>query len=445
MVNQIIMPKLGQTVEEALIEKWHKGEGETVEKGEILFDITTDKATLEVESFFEGTLLKVLHAEGATVPVNTVIAFLGDPGDPIPEVSPPPAAKATAAVEESLAARTQPAVAATATPGAHAATATLPSDAAFTSGRTFISPRAKRRAGELKVPFRCLNGSGPNGRIIEQDVTEYAGKRDQLNISPLAINVAFQRGVDVLNLEGAGGKITKEDIEKAEPIPEPGALRRIPLSTMRRIIAERMTESKSSIPHFYLEMDVDMSLAILLRKELNESGKPKISFNDMVMRACALAFREVPDMNVTWGGDALIYRDQADIGLAVAVDEGLMVPVLRNLNQKSLRAIAADSGKMIQKARSKHLTPDDYGNASMTISNLGMFDVHRVFPIINPGESCILGIGRIAEQVVALSGGIHIRSMMNLVLAADHRVVDGAIGAQFLRAIRDALEMPSGL
>lgn len=221
--------------------------------------------------------------------------------------------------------------------------------------------------------------------------------------------------------------------------------RTVKLTAMRRIIAERMVESKSTVPHFYLDMDVDMSQAIILRKDLNAQGRFKVSFNDFLMRACTLAFTKVPAMNVSWGGDALIYRDQVDIGLAVAVEDGLLVPVLRSLNRRSIDQVASGNAELIERSRTRRLTPDDYGNASMTISNLGMFGVERVFPIINPGESCILGVGRIAEKVVAMNGGIHIRNVMTLILAADHRVVDGAIAAEFLRVVKAAMETPADM
>ena len=454
MIKEVIMPKLGQTVEEAVVERWHKQEGDTVEKGEILLEITTDKATLEVESFAAGLLRKALYEEGATVPVNSVIAFIGDAEDPIPEAPPPPA-REEATEPEAEAARpgdpvaASPAAAAPASPSTTSAPAvpTAPPASFAAPGRMLISPRARRKAEELKVPVRCLKGSGPNGRAIEQNVIEYAEKREELKVTPVALAIAYQRNVDLLTVSGSGpnGKITKEDAEKAQPIPEPGAIRRVPLTAMRRIVAQRMLESKTTIPHFYIDMEFDMSQAIVLRKSLNESGGTRISFNDMLMRACALAFAKVPLMNVTWGGDALYYRDQVDLGLAVAVEEGLIVPVIRSLNAKSVPDIARDSAELIEKARSKRLTPDDYGNASMTLSNLGMFGVDRVFPIINPGESCILGLGRIAEKVVVLNGGIHIRNTMPVVLACDHRVTDGAIGAQFLQAIKEAMENPSTL
>jgi pyruvate dehydrogenase E2 component (dihydrolipoamide acetyltransferase) len=188
-----------------------------------------------------------------------------------------------------------------------------------------------------------------------------------------------------------------------------------------------------------------MSAAILFRKDLNEKGKVKVSFNDLLMRACVLAFKQVPNMNAAWGGDCTIYREQVDLGLAVAIEEGLIVPVLRNVNNKSISDIARESAVLVEKARKKRLTPDEYGSASITVSNLGMFGVDRVFPIINPGESGILGVGRIAEKVVVMNGGIHIRNMMPVVLACDHRIVDGATGAQFFKAVKDAMETPSGL
>ncbi|MDP6360253.1 MAG: dihydrolipoamide acetyltransferase family protein [Planctomycetota bacterium] len=434
-MNEVIMPKLGQTVEEALIECWHKKEGDTIEKGDVLLEITTDKATLEVESFYSGTIRKALYQEGETVPVNSIIAFIGELDETIPEVAPPVKKESPSKSAPPPAEKPAPA------PAPPKPAVSLPRD-----GRIFISPRARKRSEELEVPYRCLSGSGPGGRIIEQDVIEYESKRSALKVTPVAQKIAYQRDIDLLALNGTGpnGKITKEDVEQAEPVSMAGG-RTVQLTAMRRIIAERMTESKSTVPHFYIDLDVDMSQAIILRGDLNAQGRFKVSFNDFLMRACTLAFRHVPEMNVTWGGDALIYRDQVDIGLAVAVDEGLLVPTLRDLNRLSIDQIAAGSADLIERTRTKRLTPDDYGNASMTISNLGMFGVERVFPIINPGESCILGVGRIAEKVAVKNGGIHIRNMMTLVLAADHRVVDGAIAARFLQGIKAAMETPADM
>lgn len=444
MIKEVIMPKLGQTVEEADIERWHKQEGDTVTRGEILLEITTDKATLEVEAFAEGTLRKILAPEGETVLVNSVIAYIGDPEDAIPEAPPPPAKESAPGAEAEAPGAAAPAVP-KARPVATGAPAPVP--VAAPTGRTFLSPRARNKAEELKVPVRCLRGTGPNGRIIEQNVLDYVAKREQLKITPVALNIAYQRDIDVLSLTGTGpnGKITKEDVEKAQPVAEPGSLRRVPLTAMRRIIAERLTESKATIPHFYIDMQIDMSAVIVLRKELNARGDVKISFNDFLMRACTEAFLQVPEMNVVWGGDSLLYRDQVDLGLAVAIEEGLIVPVLRNTTGKSISALAQETAALIEKARSKRLTPDEYGNASMTVSNLGMFGVERVFPIINPGESCILGVGGISEMVVVMNGGIHIRNMMPVVLACDHRIVDGAIGAQFLKTVEEGMESPSDL
>ncbi|MBI2191433.1 MAG: 2-oxo acid dehydrogenase subunit E2 [Planctomycetes bacterium] len=468
MIKEVLMPKLGQTVEEAVVERWHKKEGDLVQKGEVLLEITTDKATLEVESFVEGTLRKIIVPEGTTVAVNTVLAYVGGPGDPLPEsrraatASGPSAALASAPAASSAAssapAASSAAASAPAASSAASSAPVMPSPApamAASTGRIAVSPRARRRARDMLIPFRFLRGSGPGGRIIEQDVLEYARRRDQLRITPVALRLAFEREIDVLAIRGSGpgGKITREDVEPAPraaapagpAAPAPSVGRRVPLTAMRRIIAQRMAESKATVPHFYLDRDVDMTALIVRRSELNASGTVKISFNDLLIRACVLAFEQVPLMNVSWGGDALLYRDSVDIGLAVAVEEGLLVPVVRDLNRKSVERIAQESQALIEKARTRRLTPDDYGHASMTVSNLGMYEVDRVFPIINPGESCILGVGRIGEKVVVRHGGIHIRSLMSLVLACDHRVVDGVIGARFLHAVRDALENPAVL
>jgi len=264
----------------------------------------------------------------------------------------------------------------------------------------------------------------------------------------VAKTLAAERGVDVTLIKGTGpsGRITRDDV-LAAPIAAPaaGAETRVELSAMRRVVANRMSQSKREAPHFYLFMDIDMTAAVAMRQRLNTEGSVRIGFHDLLIAACAKALAAHPAMNSAWDNGALRRRGEVNIGLAVAIDEGLMVPVVKNADRLSITAIAQMSKGLIDKTRSKRLIPDEYEGGCLTISNLGMFDVDCFLPIINPGESAILGVGRIAAKPVVIDGAIHLRSIMTAALAGDHRVVDGAIAAAFLKSVKDTLEAPEQL
>jgi len=440
MIQQVLMPKLGQTMEEATIERWLKQEGDQVQRGDILLEITTDKATLEVESYASGVMRKILAKEGDVLPVKAVLALVGEPDDPLPDnleqlttTAATDAAPAAAAPETSA---PEPTPVAAPPPG----------------GRIRISPRARKQAKAARVPVEVLNGTGPNGRITEKDVLAYIEQRDKIKATPAAIAVAQERGVDITSVEGTGpgGKVTKEDVLAAKPAAAaaPTAVptgKRVALSAMRRVVAERMSKSKREAPHFYLMMEIDMTAAVKLRAQLNAQGPTRIGFHDMIIRACATSFVENPAMNVNWAGDAIQQRNEISIGVAVALDEGLIVPVVRNADRLTLAGVAKASAALIAKARSKKLTPDEYEGGCLTLSNLGMFDVDNFIPVINPGESGILGVGRITKKPVVVNDGIQIRSMMGCTLSADHRAVDGAIAAAFLKRVKELLEDPEQL
>jgi pyruvate dehydrogenase E2 component (dihydrolipoamide acetyltransferase) len=451
MLRDVALPKLGQTMEEATIQTWHRKEGDAIQKGDILLEINTDKAALEVESFYSGVVKKLLYPEGTTLPVNAIIAFIGDPGDVVTEEAIRNALATgvkAATVGAAPAAAPKPQGVAVAERAVQAA---APIEAAAApSGRLFASPRARRTATERKVPLRLLRGSGPGGRVVERDVLAHAERVSRLRVSPTALEVAFQRGVDLTRVKGSGidGRIMKEDIEAAPTGPTAPGLPsgpRVALTPMRRIVAQRMAHSKSTIPHFYLTMDVDMTEAVSYRRTLAETQGRKVSFNDLILRACTIAFAKVPEMNVAWADGSLIEREEVNIGLAVALDTGLIVPVVRRCESKGLEQVAEATAALIEKARNKRLTPDEYEGGCLTVSNLGMFGVETVVPIINPGEVAILGVGRIAARPIVIGSAIVIRQMTTLVIACDHRLVDGAIGGRFLRAIKDALEAPQTL
>jgi pyruvate dehydrogenase E2 component (dihydrolipoamide acetyltransferase) len=458
VIQPVYMPKLGQTMEEATIERWHKSEGDAVKKGDVILEITTDKATLEVESTVAGVMRKILAPEKIVLAVNTVVALVGAPEDALPDniaeleaiargekkLAAAPAAAAPKSAAPATASARTPQAAAPAQPVAVAPAAPV----AQPSGRIIVSPRARKLAKDEKVPLAILPGSGPNGRIIEKDVTAYLARRDQVRPTGTAIAVAFERGIDLSTLKGTGpgGRVTKEDVLSA-PVAGAPAVRgkRVELSAMRRVVAQRMTQSKREAPHFYLMMDIDMTAAAAFRKKLNDAATQRIAFHDLVIRACAKAFQENPAMNMVWGGDCLIQRDEINVSLAVALDEGLIVPVVKDADQLDLAGTAKASARLIERARSKKLTPDEYEGGCLTLSNLGMFDVENFIPVINPGESAILGMGRIAPKPVVIDGAVCIRSMMACTLSGDHRAVDGAIAAKFLKCVKDLLEAPEQL
>ena len=453
MIQKITLPKLGETVEVSTIEKWRKSEGDPVAVGDVLCEITTDKATLEVESYHRGTLLRIFAPAGKELPVGTLIAVIGDKGEKIPDDI---LAQAGATSQKTAATQKAAAQEARAVAGAAAAVAEAPVVAA--GGRIVASPRARRAAEELLVDLSRMRGTGPGGRIVEADVFAHAkgGKGGKgVKASPVARKMAAQMGVDLATVAPAGGKVMKDDVLRAAsapvsqvvppPVPgKPGEV--VPLSPMRRIIAERMLRSRQTIPCYYLEMDADVSDLVCLRNKMNaRENAQKVTFNDFLLKACGVALKLFPAVNSRWVEGGIERRAEVSVGFAVALDDGLIVPVVRNADQKSLEQVAAEAAGLVERARNKKLQPQEYQNGCMTVSNLGMFGIKSFIPVINPGESTILGLGMIADRVVFRQGGVQVRKIMAMTLAADHRMVDGAIGAQFLEVIRDALEAPQNL
>ncbi len=438
MLQPVRLPRLGQTVETATIDGWRVQVGDAVTKGDILLEITTDKATLEVESFVEGTVLKVYAEQGSDVPVGQVIAYVGDPdADEAPD-APPQTVKTAEA-------KTAPA-SGTAAPAAPAsADERQDTESTPGRGRLVISPRARKRAETEKVSPLAVTGSGPGGRITERDILDYAGRVAERKVSPTARSLARIRGVDLLAVEGSGpgGRILKQDVEAAAPLKAPAAAgRRIELSPARRVIARRMAQSKREAPHYYLQMDIDMTECVALRERLKADGT-KVSYNDFIIRAVARGLRAVPSMNAGWSDDGIVLFDTIDVSLAVALEDRLMVPVVRGAGNLTLAEVAAETGKLIDKARNKRLTPADYEGGGITVSNLGMFDVDNFLPIINPGQASILGVGRIADRAVVVDGELVVRKMMSVTLSTDHRIADGATAAAFLQTVKAELESPT--
>jgi pyruvate dehydrogenase E2 component (dihydrolipoamide acetyltransferase) len=455
MIHKITLPKLGETVEVSTIDRWLKKEGDPVAVGDVLCEITTDKATLEVESYHRGTLLRIIAPTGKELPVGTLIAVIGDPGEKIPDDILAQAGEAAPA----------PAAAKAAKAAAKAAAAPAPAGVlpAATGGRLVASPRARRAAKELGVDLSRIRGTGPGGRIVEADVRAAAKAAQDVKASPVARKAAARMGVDLASVASAaaGVKVMKEHVLRAAAAGKPGLpaeARRslgevgakagevVPLSAMRRIVAERMLLSKQTIPCYYLEMDADVTDLVCLRNKMNaRQDAQKVTFNDFIVKACAAALRAFPLVNSRWVEGGIERRAEVNVGFAVALDEGLVVPVVRNVDRKSLAQVAAEAAGLVERARSKRLQPDEYQGGCLTISNLGMYGIRSFIPVANPGESTILGLGMIEDRVVFRQGSIQVRKIMTLVLAVDHRIVDGAVGAQFLEAIRDALEAPAKL
>jgi pyruvate dehydrogenase E2 component (dihydrolipoamide acetyltransferase) len=444
MATAVILPKLGQTMEEATVVRWLKKEGDRVEKGDVLLEIQTDKAVLEVESFASGTLLKTVAQPGATIPVLEVIGFIGEPGEELPEIpkSAAPSPKAAPAAPKPP----QPRQAA----GRPVPASTLPAPVPESPGpaqptpRTFaISPRAKKLAKDRVIDPTKIAGSGPEGRIIERDVLAYLDQKgyERLLITPTAKKLAADLSIDILSLKGTGpqGKILKADVLKAD------RQKPRPLSPTRAILASRMVQSAREIPYFLVTVSVDMSDLALLREKMNEERSRRISFNDFILKACACALRSFPIVNAVCLGHTYRMNEDVNIGIAVTLEDGLVVPVITDVDRKSLAEIAAGSSELIEKAKNKKLLPDDLQGATFTVSNMGMLGIHSFTAIIPPGQAAILAVGSILETVVARDGKPVVRKMMNITLSSDHRIIDGATAARFLNEVKTKLEDPASL
>jgi pyruvate dehydrogenase E2 component (dihydrolipoamide acetyltransferase) len=450
MAQALIFPKLGQTMEEGLIVKWLKQEGDAVAKGDILFEIETDKANLEVESFFEGTLLKIYVGVGITVPVNTVVGYVGSAGEPVPAQPPSPtsapaAPAAAQAPAPAAAPRTEAPRAAEAARLPAAAPAPVPAPtfaptfapAPAGAAKRAISPRAKALARDKAVDPAPVTGSGPNGRITEKDLLAYLAARnyEAIRIAPAAKRLAQEKAVDILTVRGSGegGRIRVEDVERAiraQPVA---------LSRMRQVIARRLVESKQTIPHFYVTVTADITELMRYRAALKAAGTV-YSVNDFILEAVVLALEEFPAVNSTTDGRTVTWRGDVDLGVAVSVENGLVVPVIRAAQTLSLAELRDRAKALADKARAGKLTPDEMTGSSFTVSNMGMLDVDSFAAIINPGEAGILAVASGREAPAVVNGEVRIRTRMAMTLSADHRIVDGATGARFANAIRTKLE-----
>ncbi|SEJ40242.1 pyruvate dehydrogenase E2 component (dihydrolipoamide acetyltransferase) [Cyclobacterium xiamenense] len=411
----ITMPKMSDTMQEGTIASWLKKVGDEVKSGDVLAEVETDKATMELESYDDGTLLYIGVEEGDSVEVNGVIAIIGEKGADFEtllkahkqESSPDAASEKEAPKEEQT--EEKPA----AKPASKAEQATETSNTG-SNGRIKASPLAKKMAKEKGIDISLVKGSGDGGRIIKKDVENY---------TPAKAAAAPEAG-------SAAAGVGQESFREEK------------VSQMRKVIAKRLAESKFTAPHFYLTMEINMDKAIEARKSMNEVAPVKISFNDMVIKAVAAALKQHPNVNSAWLGDKIRYNDHVHIGMAVAVEEGLLVPVIRFADSKSLSQISQEAKTLAGKAKNKELQPKDWEGNTFTVSNLGMFGIDEFTAIINPPDACILAIGGIRQTPIVKDGAIVVGNLMKVTLSCDHRVVDGAIGSAFLQTIKNLLEDP---
>ena len=451
MATRVVMEALSPTMEEGRVVEWKKQEGDTVAVGDVLADVETDKAVMELVARAGGTLLKHIVAAGATVPVSDPVAIIGEPGEavdggapaakPAPDAKPAPTPPASAAEAPSeppagvrragregetgaTAAPQQPAP--PAAPAAPAAQRAAPAAAGAAApappegGRIKASPLARKIAAERGLDLQGVAGSGPAGRIVQRDLD---GLEQKAAAAPAAAPAppAFQPS-------GSG-----------EPFED------VPLTQIRKTIAKRLAQSLGPIPTFYLTSEIDMERVAEAREALNALGEGKVSFNDITIKAVALALRQHRACNAWWQDDHIRYWNEVHVGMAVAIPEGLITPVIRYADQKSLRQIAAEAKDLAGRARERKLTPEQYTGATFSVSNLGMLDIEEFTAIINPPEAGILAIGRMAERAVVHGGVVEVRRRMRVTMSCDHRVIDGATGAEFLKTLKAMLENPLAL
>ncbi len=403
MAVAIKLPRMSDTMEEGTIVSWFVKLGDTVKSSEMIADVETDKATMELENFEKGEVLYLLE-EGATVPVETVIAVIGKKGEDFQDLL----KAAPAAAEEAPAAEVKASASVpVAAPGAPATTApVVPAASTSSNERVFASPLAKSMAEEKGIDLSLVAGSGDNGRIIKKDIENYV---------PSAASTA------------AVGVESFEDV---------------PVSQMRKTIAKRLAESKFSAPHFYLTKEIKMDAVLAARKRMNEYTESRISINDIIVKAAAVALKSHPNINSSWLGDRIRRNHHVHIGVAVAIDDGLLVPVVRFADSKSLSQIGAEVRDLAGKAKTKELKPQDWEGNTFTISNLGAFGIDEFTAIVNPPDACILAIGSSKETIIVENGEMRPGHVMKVTLSCDHRAVDGVTGANFLKTFAELLEEP---
>ena len=422
MAEPVIMPKAGMAMEEGVIGKWYKQEGDPVEKGELLLEIETDKVAMDLESEVSGTLLKILCREGETVPVITTIAWIGQPGEEIPEEETGPAA-----------------VTVTAPASAGREDVSAVKKISQGDGRIAATPAAKRIAMEKGISLSGITPTGRYGEVRLRDVESLQA----IKATPLARKIASDSGIDLATIQGSGfaGKVRRADL-KQRVTP---ASRRVPIRGIRKMIAERMLQTHTQVPSATLVAKADMTAIAELRATGKANGAKPLSFNDYVMKAVSIALAKHPIFNASIEGDEIVYWDEIHIGVAVALDNGLIVPVVKNADRLTIEEISAQTKTLATKAREGGLTPDEITGGTFTVTNLGMYGIGTFTPIINLPEVAILGVGAIEDIPALHEGQLVTKKIMPLSLTHDHRVIDGAQGALFLQCIANSLENPNTL
>jgi pyruvate dehydrogenase E2 component (dihydrolipoamide acetyltransferase) len=413
----VLMPRLSDTMTEGVIAGRQKQVGDTVKKGDVLADIETDKATMELESYKDGVLLYQGAKAGEKILVNDLLCIIGKPGQNITDIVAASKNIGTAAAPAPVSEAPAKEVPVTSTTAAVVETV-------INEGRIFASPLAKKIASEKGIDLRFVKGSGDNGRITKSDIDSYT---PATATTTTAATPAPAKAAAAPVVTAPAGEVSFVDT---------------PVSQMRKVIARRLSESLFTAPHFYLTMSIDMDAAVAARTKINEVAKTKISFNDMVLKATALSLKQHPKVNSSWLGDTIRTNYHVNIGVAVAVEEGLLVPVVRFADGKSLSQIGAEVKDFAQKAKDKKLQPSDWEGSTFTISNLGMFGIEEFTAIINPPDACILAVGGISQVPVVKNGQVVPGNVMKVTLSCDHRVVDGATGAAFLQTLKSLLEEP---
>lgn len=439
MAIEIFMPALSPTMEKGTLAKWLVKEGDSVESGDVIAEIETDKATMEVESIDDGTVAKILVNEGTDeVPVGQIIAMLAEEGEDASTIEAP--TKAVAAPKPTDAPAAEDATAHKATQSANAAVAPVAEayptavnsqiTDAVTSDRVKASPLAKRIANQEGLDLTAVSGTGPNGRIVKRDVEAAIAAGGAVAAAPATAPVAAPQAA-----------VAAPEYGPHDDIP----FREERLSNMRKTIAKRLTESKTTVPHFYLTIECELDKLLAQRKELNaklaDSGV-KLSVNDFIIRASALALKKVPAANVQYAGDKMYWYERADISVAVAIEGGLVTPVVRGADQKGLTDISADVKDLATRARDGKLMPEDYAGGTFSISNLGMYGIKEFGAVINPPQGAILAVGAGEQRPVVKDGALAVATVMSCTMSCDHRAVDGAVGAEFLAAFKGYIEDP---
>lgn len=415
MSIEIRMPALSPTMEKGTLAKWLVKEGDTIVSGDVIAEIETDKATMEVEAADEGTITKLAVAAGtADIPVGTVIAVLAEEGEAAPKAASKPAAKAEAKAETKPAPEAKPAPAAPVKPTASAAP---PKAASDEGARVPASPLARRIASQSGIDIGAVKGSGPGGRVIKRD------------------------------LEGAGAPLARPAAPAAKAAAVSGPVdapyEEVKLSMMRKVIAERLTESKTTVPHFYITVDVEMDRLLAVRKDINDGEGLKLSVNDFIIKALAMALRRVPEANVQFAGDKLYKYNRADVSVAVAIDGGLITPIIRGADTKGLVQINEEMRGLAERARLGKLLPEEYKGGTVSLSNLGMYGIKQFEAVINPPQAAILAVGAADERAVVKNGQLAAATMMSATLSCDHRAIDGAVGAKLLTTFKAMVENPA--